>query len=478
MAKQVYWKWILAGFAVLALSRVVIIFGYERYWTDVGLYHEAASYAVRKGFRAYHDFWFPYPPMSLPLIYAPMLFASEISAYRHAFQLEMLLFDFGSAAYLALFLRNRLSASPKRVFFALTLYAAFGMLMGHLIYDRLDIVIAFFLIASVYHFTDRTRPAIGRCVSYLLTLCGALVKFVPLLWAPVFVLAGFFRGWPRFSRTRSADSAADNSSDPEAFRMSTANFAGAIPSTALVYALFALVIFAYDAATYNEQYGKGLLTIMSEHGARGIQMESLWATPMIISNLRRGALGEAPKYHLESNYGAQHYKNSELPRWYLVSAKFAGFAGLGLFYAALFFLAARRRYFRELFQNPIWIQSTALAALLFVITTQRVLSPQYFLWVMPASVLFVFSARRFSLGRLLLFSAIFALTYVEFDICYESLTKMETSALSALLARNALLVLATVLALVSVFKASGDRLIESGDGPAASSGNEGEKYEN
>ena len=121
MEKSGSWRWIVAGFAIFAVSRLFVIFGYERYWTDVALYHEAAFYAVEGGYRAYRDFWFPYPPVSLPLIYAPMLVATEITAYRRVFQWEMFLFDFGTVVYLALFLRNRLSLSNKPIAFALAI---------------------------------------------------------------------------------------------------------------------------------------------------------------------------------------------------------------------------------------------------------------------------------------------------------------------------------------------------------------------
>jgi hypothetical protein len=57
--------------------------------------------------------------------------------------------------------------------------------------------------------------------------------------------------------------------------------------------------------------------------------------------------------------------------------------------------------------------------LLFVIATQRVLSPQYLLWVMPGVAAAVCAGKRLMFGRIFLYSAIFTLTYIEFDIGYE-----------------------------------------------------------
>jgi hypothetical protein len=485
MDKSKGFRWLVAGFAVLLLSRLVVIYGYARYWSDVALYQEAAFWGVVKGYTAYHDFWFPYPPMSLPLVYAPILVAEEICAYRHAFQWEMLLFDLGTAAYLAAFMRKRVGLPFRMIALAVSLYAAFGMLMGHLIYDRLDVVIGFVFMLSLFHFTAWRRTAAGkskleasRLFACFAVLIGALMKLVPLLWAPLFIIVEFFRenapqpcsdasrdlnphgnidasseespgassladDLPRDSRNSGADNAI--------FKPATANFARALLPAAVVFALFSIAICAYDAATYNEKLGKGLLSIMSEHGARGIQMESVWAMPMMAANLASRLSGENQVFHIETVYGAQHYKNSELSHVYLAAAKFAGFAGLALIYLFITARAFRSDSYRSLLFSPEWMASAMLAVLLFVIATQRVLSPQYLLWVMPGIVVAVYAEKRFVFRRFVLYSAIFALTYVEFDIGYERLTRMDPFFVSAVFARDLLLIAAVVSALKNVF---------------------------
>ncbi|NOY76158.1 MAG: hypothetical protein GXP32_10280 [Kiritimatiellaeota bacterium] len=446
MREKENFKWFVAGFAIFSVSRFLVIYGYDRYWSDVALYHEAAFYAVEKGYRAYHDFWFPYPPMALPLIYAPMLFAKEISAYRHFFQWEMFIFDLGAAVYLVLFMTRRLRAAPKRVFMALALYSAFGMLTGHLIYDRLDIVLGFVFISSLYHFTSDGFAFAGKWVAYVFTLLGALAKVVPLLWTPLFVIIGFFNPWSG-ARER-------GNSGKGMLGISAANFAGAL-APAAVLAVFALAIFAYDAATTNEKVGKGLLIIMSEHGERGIQMESVWAMPMVFANLAREIRGEAIKFHLETTRGAQHYKSSELSSAYVTAAKFAGFAALAGMFCAIFAAAVFKPGFRSRLSSPEWILTAMLGVLLFVIATQRVLSPQYLIWLMPGAAAAVFMRDRVSFPALSLFSAIFALTYVEFDIGYEALTRSEPWCLVVLTLRNLLLILAAALFMTLIFKSDG-----------------------
>jgi hypothetical protein len=230
------------------------------------------------------------------------------------------------------------------------------------------------------------------------------------------------------------------------------NFARALVPTVAVFVLFVIAIFAYDATTRNPKTGKGLLAVIGEHGDRGIQMESNWAMPMMCANLVHKSKGKAPAFHLETVYGAQHFKESELNSAYAVAAKYAGFAGLALLYLAIIAMAFFRADFRERLFTPEWTLSAMLGALLFVIATQRVLSPQYFLWVMPGLVAVIFMRTRASIPRLVLFFLIFALTYVEFDIGYERLIRMNSMFVCALLARNLLLTIGGGLVLGDVFR--------------------------
>ena len=97
--------WIFLSVLIFFLgTRLFIIYGYDVYWTDVGLYHQAGVIGVKNGFRAYHDYWWPYPPLTLPLVYLPVLIATAPWSYRMAFQYEMLFFEMITLVYLILFL--------------------------------------------------------------------------------------------------------------------------------------------------------------------------------------------------------------------------------------------------------------------------------------------------------------------------------------------------------------------------------------
>jgi hypothetical protein len=80
-----------------------------------------------------------------------------------------------------------------------------------------------------------------------------------------------------------------------------------------------------------------------------------------------------------------------------------------------------------------------LALTLFLIATQRVFSPQYLIWVMPA--LAVEAARPGAGAALLVWTvAAYALTWLVFPVLFAGLTDFELVPVAVLAVRNAVLV--------------------------------------
>lgn len=392
-------------YAVLAFvaTRAVLLFGYGAFVTDMPLYQSAGTDAL-KGLTAYCDYWFPYPPLSLPFVNIPAMFNQTGEGYRMAFRLEMLVFDVVCFAGVWAFLRDRTAVPEKVRVAALAFYSLLGLAVGHLIYDRLDIVMTSFFIWALYAYTS--PRASGRPIAYLLLLAGALFKLLPLFVLPLFMILEAHSDdgrWPNLRRS-------------------------------ILPVAWVAVPFAATIILYNQVICDHLIEQLSQHGSRGIQIESNWALPLIGLRIFR----DWP-VSVDYVYGAFHIVDSVVPKPYLFLSKYAGFAALLGFYA---FLVSRFR--KSLVDtsrfSAVEILCLFYAVLLLLICTQRVLSPQYLIWLMPAAcVQFAVAGRK--MAAVAGAGATFALTYVVFDLGFFRILAFHPWYSLALLARNILLLL-------------------------------------
>lgn len=194
-----------------------------------------------------------------------------------------------------------------------------------------------------------------------------------------------------------------------------------------------------------------------QHGERGIQIQSTWATPLFIRYL----LSSSKALEIVTNYGAQHIHESFVSGLYVFISKYFGFSFLSLFYIFYFF------YYRRLKQkNPQYkIQAdfyflTLFAILIFLLISQRVLSPQFFIWVIPGFCIFIIlSSKR--IFYLFLTFTIYALTFLEFDN-YWMLVYLKTPGIMVNIFRNLFLIIASFLVFYT-FKKKVSELLSRGN---------------
>ncbi len=397
---------LLAGaLAAFAASRLVVFLLLGGWVSDVGAYFAAASEGVGRGLTAYADFWFPYPPLALAPVYLPALVSPAEAGYTVAFRAEMLLVDL-SALALLLALVRRLGVSPGRLRLAVYAWTAGGLAVGHLLYDRLDLVVAGFFLAHLLWLPDSPRRLAGSTV---VAWAGILFKVVPLFWLPLLWLAEWVH------RGRPGEVA------PRRFL----GFLGA--RAALQVAPPALVLWLWNLRT-----GGGLVRWLGEHGERGVEIESVWATPVWLGQ-RLLAGVEVP---VVTRWGGQHLAPWLLTDGYLWLARWAGFALLAALYAWLAVRLRRHRGDPGALPRPACLLAGA-AVLLLLLATQRVLSPQYLIWVLPAlAALLALGHRTVAVVG----GGVFLLTFELFGRHYWALAAGETYPIAVLTARNALLV--------------------------------------
>src|SRR5687768_4140457 len=104
--------WIILPFVI---TRLIILFAFDRYLSDVLWYFQLAESVVGKGLHAYKNFIYGYPPLSLSTIYLPYYLTTKYESYRLIYQLTNLFFDAVTLYFLWRFLRDRLHLPFKQV---------------------------------------------------------------------------------------------------------------------------------------------------------------------------------------------------------------------------------------------------------------------------------------------------------------------------------------------------------------------------
>lgn len=411
----------LSWIAFFVLCRLTILLFYEAYVTDVAFYLEIAKQGLSSNAKAYENFAFGYPPLALLFTYFPgWLSRLEFWSYWRCFRAQMFLIDMGLFAWVFYFLKSKLKISENKLALFVGIYSLLGFLQGHLLYDRLDLLILTSLFALFYSFS--VAPS-STWLLRAISLIGIFVKFVPFLYALVLNLLN------RFS---------SETISPKRTKRWTDLIKAGLTELFWLIVPFIILVSAYEAVI-----AKGVFKDLNMHFQRGIQVESVWATPVIIKQILTNPNGA----YAVNNFGAQHIDEKQVPLWYLELSKVAGLlalSALGL-YLFLVLLPKLKRTQSTAGTSPylaclVWINIFCI-----FLATQRVLSPQFFIWLMlPLSLLPVFHLDKKILALTFL---TYLLTYIGFDLGYWQFVAGNTFFVAVVAARNLLLVLLTTLTL-------------------------------
>jgi hypothetical protein len=293
--------------------------------------------AIKGGDLPYRDQRIEYPPLSVPVLIAPVYVDDSTQGFADGFMWEMLTFDLGIVVLIAL----ALPGDTKRVLSAIGIYTVGVVTLSGVVLDRslidygplalqrFDLVPTFFVLAAVLA-RDRGRSATW---SALLSVGVAIKAF------PIFLYPALLRGERNLQR---------------------AIVAGAIP----------LLLSAAAVIVTGDEFGSAV----SYHTERTLQVESLGASAFEVAHVL-GASG------ISTGVGHGGFEISAsgatAARWILVVIGAAGY--LWLVWAG----------WRSKVSNLQLV--TALLAVLVVFAP--VLSPQFLLWLLPIS------ACAYGLGR-------------------------------------------------------------------------------
>ena len=210
---------------------MVIQEGLIKPWGELALYYDFAK-RMAEGQLPYKDFFPEYPPLAMPFFRIPLVFGVEY--YMLAYYGLVALF-----IVLTILVIKKMGGNP----FA---FLAPVLVLGGLFWDRFDIFPAFFTVFAVY--LSMKKKVFWS--SFVLSL-GFLTKIYPLLLIPIIV-------WPFIKEPK---------------KLILSGIAFIIPIFIVL-----VVILGYGGK-------EGLLRFVQFQGKRGIHLESVRTTPLLIQYL-------------------------------------------------------------------------------------------------------------------------------------------------------------------------------------------------
>ncbi len=377
----------VAVFVSLALTTLVLLVLFPNLWYEMHAISDIPTYQgyaqrLAQGDRPFTEsFKVEYPPLAIPLFRLPG-HVDHNKQYRHWFSVMMGVITLLTAAVTTL-AACRFWPRGGRAYVAGVLFAVSVAFTGAIIINRYDAAVALLIAGFLLCLANRWYTA----AAFVLGM-GFALKFTPAAMLPlVLVLVGPPRRW-------------------------------AWPVVAFCAAAAAPFL------PYLFSSPRGLWYVFHYYLARPLQVESVLGTPLLI-----GQLLHIHPISWASNYGSQQLVG---PGASLLSNASGALMLLGL--AGVYVLVWRRR--ARLRASTPDQAIAVLALILALMTFGKVLSPQYFIWTLPAWALVAARDRILAVvgGLTLIF------TQIEFPKLYWPFLDWMTMPLLVVIARNLLLV--------------------------------------
>ncbi|MHB8792280.1 MAG: glycosyltransferase 87 family protein [Thermoleophilia bacterium] len=395
--RLVLFLFLLVQIFIWVVTFEVLWYG-DRSITDTPVYYDYAS-RVAEGMIPYVDFASEYPPMAMLLFSLPRLFSgSGYSWFVIAFEAEMLAFSCGIVWLLSI-VAWRQWHSVGKLAGTLATYSVFLLCLGSIVELRFDLAAAFLMLASLTCFiTDR------RLAAWLLLGIGIMTKIVPVLIAPLFFISLWRRRYFREMITGPA-----------------------------VMAVSAFII----ALPFLVAAPSGLANAFLYHAERPLQLESSWASPLLLMAKFSGY-----EVRIMNSYGSHNVFASASDAFAMLSGPIT----------ALILLAGYWIYWRRSIKDEstkwdatLLVRFAAIAIATFIFGG-KVFSPQFLIWLLPLIALIKGRDRGLVTG---LFAAVLVLTQWEFPARYWELYLLEKHMVVEVAARNLLLGLVLLLMIIS-----------------------------
>lgn len=383
---------VLLGFTTIYLVGLLLIcyLRWQRladYSTTAILYHRY-SLNVIHGQMPYRDFSFEYPPLAILPIVLPQLInpGDSLNLAEYAW---LFLFENAVISVLLGLTVVRIASyflSWRRCLEVLAVYTLLSMITAPLLLGRYDLFPTLLMALSVAAVIGGHPTQVGIWLGL-----GLAAKLYPIVLLPVFSMYYWVSG-----RYRSL------------FKV----FVGL--SLAISLTIMPFLHIGMEQLLFFLQY----------HRLRGLQIESLPAGIILLGHI----LGFSP-VAVVGNFGASHIDSSladTVLKW-LPALSLLAFAAV--FVACLTCFRNEVKQFGAITNESLLIFS--MAALLMFIVAGKVLSPQYFAWLLPF-------APFLRLRQIAVITVIFAMTIAIYPFSYDSLIELQSRPILLLNVRNCL----------------------------------------
>ncbi|WP_330230604.1 glycosyltransferase 87 family protein [Nocardia sp. NBC_00508] len=343
---------------------------------DLTLYRGWAEVIVSQNVFPLYDEQWQYPPGAGALLVVPWLFGGG-HGYNWWF---FALVAAADAGVLSLLIRDVRRDGREAAQTGPWVWVVGVVLLGRVCYGRFDLIVAATAVVALLWATRRPAAA-GAAVA-----AGVLLK----VW-PVVVVLGL--RWPALWRIGAA-----------------AAGVGALAAAGLT------------------RLGPGAWSFLQFQSERGLQIESVAATPLLIARLVNG------RWSIVHRYGAEELSGP------LVSAMARGCVAATVIGGAVLLIIWWRA-------RPA-ATDLALAAVLLALLTSRVLSPQYLVWAVAVAAVCALDRHTMQRPVLMLVLATALVSQVEFPFVYDRVATGSWPGVIVLTVRNGLLLCATVWSIV------------------------------
>lgn len=374
---------------------------------------------------AYSGFAYEYPPLTLLIIYFPALVFKDVinfEIYFICFAVTMFLIDFLCLKSCQFYCQKRLKLDEDDINYMVIFYSLFGLLMFRMLYHRLDVVVALFFSLSLilfYSGNSKLKP-----LFFVNALAGFFYKVAPAFTVPSAIIIKAFSRNQNLKKTLKK----------------------IFLDSAIFVFLLALIIWIFETYSHGN-----FIKNMLFHQSRGIQIESTYGSFFLLLNLLTPL-----NFPVISNYGSW---NIFVDNFYVtqIIKNFGNFVII-CFYASLFtMLIYKRSHQHKITISEQDFLEITLVTILITLSFQKVLSAQFFIWLIPVVAIWLakersnFFSSAFSLLFFLTF-AIFSFVYYPAGNGYISLINQTPIMVMILVLRNFLLLFLTFLISKRFFK--------------------------
>ncbi|MBU0976046.1 MAG: hypothetical protein ABIE03_04955 [Patescibacteria group bacterium] len=331
-------------------------------WWDIALYHELAGKLFSGGV-PYVDFTFEYPPASILIFAIPRLLSRDIDVYRQIFQF----FNFLAGAGL-LSLSGLYAKKTGMNYRSVMIFQLAGLiLISPILLTRFDVIVALVTFGGFYAYLKGVQEKSRlKYIGYFLIILAGFSKLYPFLIVPLLFLSEYkLHGYKMVLKS-------------------------------VLVALFLCLPFIIFLLIGNS----GLAELLNYHSERGLEIESTYASALLILK-KLGIMENVTVMYSHGSFGVSGPAAS-----FLASESFII---LILSYILLVVKALLLKWKDKPFQ--LLVKIVTLTVLLFIITS-KVFSTQYYIWLFPWLILAIFiaydSSKRFIIILLILISAFLA----------------------------------------------------------------------